>query len=150
GERAFVAERFPQQARIASLDPGADAGRRRDIERRSLHANGPQGLQPDLVGRFRHRAPESLLDVRPERVEGLSGKVVCHRRATIPPPAEADSGPLANPARKIRRLSEFDPPRAAGPPYTATLDEAHLPAEEAKAGQDPRVSGQDAYPRWAG
>jgi hypothetical protein len=32
-------------------------------------------------------------------------------------------------------------------PYTATANEAHLSAEEAKAGQDPRVSGEDADAR---
>ena len=34
-------------------------------------------------------------------------------------------------------------------PYTATANEAHLPAEEAKAGQDPRVPSADADARRA-
>src|SRR5665811_406709 len=35
-------------------------------------------------------------------------------------------------------------------PYTATADEAHLPAEETQAGQDPRVPGEDADAWWPG
>jgi hypothetical protein len=36
------------------------------------------------------------------------------------------------------------PPGTGMRPYTATANEAHLSAEEAKAGQDPWVPGEDA------
>src|SRR6476620_8327182 len=35
-------------------------------------------------------------------------------------------------------------------PYTATPNEAHLPAEEAEAGEDPRIPGTDEHPRRPG
>jgi hypothetical protein len=48
------------------------------------------------------------------------------------------------------RFSPAPPRRPPGTevrPYTATANEAHLPAEEAKAGQDPRVPSTDADAR---
>lgn len=47
------------------------------------------------------------------------------------------------PKKALDGLPGYSPSR----PYTATPNEAHLPAKEAQAGQDPRVPGEDADPR---
>lgn len=52
------------------------------------------------------------------------------------------------PEEKIPGVDGPSPSRTEMRPYTATANEAHLSAEEAKAGQDPRVPGEDADAWW--
>jgi hypothetical protein len=53
------------------------------------------------------------------------------------------------PEERFRRLDALHPSGGLERPYTATANEAHLSAEEAKAGQDPWLPGEDEDARRA-
>ena len=48
-----IAERALEGGSIASLDPGTDRLRRRDVEGAVLNTDGPEGIDPELEGRRR-------------------------------------------------------------------------------------------------
>ena len=111
------------------------AERWRVVPRRAKHLQRPQ---PEIEGRVRDRGAADASE-RPARGSRVCcrSRVFLHPRATI----ATRRRPRFRAGRKSRR-KDF-----GGAPYTATPNEAHLPAEEAEAGQDPRIPGTDEHPR---
>ena len=118
--------------------PGSPPGRR---GRGSCHARRPPAAAPARGGRWsrgqrRAAAPGPLA----RELRGLCRSASsCTSRPTIATGRGHDSGRLANAEKSFGRARR---PR----PYTATANEADLPAEEAQAGQDPRLPGADEHP----
>ena len=139
------------QRRVAALDPGADPVRGREVEGRPRGADGLQRLQPEVdrsssgTEARRRRCTASQRESRSCRWRSHLGT----RRATIAAcRGRHESRPRipANPEEKYLAARESSRAPAARP-YTAPPNEAHLPAEEAQAGEDPRIPGPDEHPR---
>ena len=100
-------QRFPDQARVASLDPGADAVGGGEVEGRPTRSQDLERPQPEVEGRVGDRRPQASLHVLPEGVELLSVGVSLHPRATIATHRRHDSGPVANAEQKFSEASVY-------------------------------------------
>src|SRR3954470_695747 len=165
--------RLPGRARYqwteALLDPGPDVLWSPHEQRAAEQCRRLERLQPGVVGDLGDLRAQRALDVIPDCVQralglglrrgvlghGISaalraaGRLLWGRRAVAERFGTSESGSLTSAFERRRgsaaRVLGEAANRGKSRPYTSVADEAHLSAEEAQAGPDPRIQGADAH-----
>ena len=138
--RGLAVKRGEQGLRVAALDPRPDRLRRRQQQGGPALCDHAQRIDPELDRRARKGAGEVAADARPEVGELVVARRG-HGRRPYPCPGTPTGGLPANTEERFRAESRTVVVRILARPH-----EADLAAEEAQAGEDPRLSRADADP----